>query len=204
LGDVREDGRLDEPAAARINAATERVLPGVGGIVNALSAELESPDAFTAEAADCLARLLLVRLGRAQADLARSLSPITPVMLQRVKDYVQASLSEQILVSQMAAVAGLSVNRFAQAFTDHIGQAPHQYVLAQRLNMAVSLLVRSRMSLAEVAATCGFASQQHLTTTMRSRLGITPAQYRAKTGRGSETPALFGSQTQGSPVSRAP
>jgi AraC family transcriptional regulator len=178
-GDAREDGRLDESAAAWINAATQRVLPGVGGIVDTLYRELESPGAFTAEAADCLARLLLVRLARMWAGHAKALSPITPLMLQRVNDYVQASLSNRISVRQMAAVAGLPANRFAQAFTDHTGQSPHQYVLTQRLNMAASLLARSRMSLAEVAVISGFCSQQHLTNTMRLRLGVTPGRYRS-------------------------
>jgi AraC family transcriptional regulator len=191
-GDLREEGRLDEAAASRINTALERVLPGLRGIADELTAELQHPDAFSAEAVDCLARLLLVRLASLQARLAQSHSPITPLMLERVKDFVQSSLSEKILVGQMASVAGMPASRFAHAFTKLTGQAPHQYVLTQRLDMAASLLARSRLSVADVAATCGFASQQHLTNRMRSRLGTTPAQYRAHADLGAERSTFQG------------
>lgn len=182
-GEGPAQGQLGEAAAARINAALVRVLPGVRGIADGLAAELRDPTPFSAEAADCLARLMLVQVARAQLQLREARSAISPVMLKRLQDYVQANLAKRILVGQMAAVVGMSVNRFAQAYTAQTGQSPHQFVLTQRLELAASLLARTRMPLAEVAVACGFASQQHLTNTMRTKTGTTPARYRSDAGR---------------------
>jgi AraC family transcriptional regulator len=176
-------GRLDEAAAACINAALVRVLPGIRDIADSLAAELSDPNPLSVEAVDCLARLMLVQVARAQLQLQKARSPITPVMLKLIQDFVQANLAEQILVGQMAAVVGMSVNRFAHAYTTQTGQSPHQFVLTQRLELAASLLARTRMPLAEIAVACGFASQQHLTNTMRAKTGTTPARYRSDASR---------------------
>lgn len=186
-GDARGEGRLDTSAAMGINRALERVLPGMRELTGHLAQELEHPDPFSTEAVDCLARLLLVRLASLGVRAGTPHNPISPLMLERVKDYIQANLSERILVGQLAAVANLPPSRFAVAFTRLTGQAPHQYVLSQRLGQAASLLLRSRQSLASIAATCGFASQQHLTNRMVARFGTTPAQYRASAGDVSAT-----------------
>jgi AraC family transcriptional regulator len=59
-----------------------------------------------------------------------------------------------------------------------VGLPPHRYVLMLRLQHAQELLLHSSASLADVAAACGFSSQQHLTHTMRQRLGTTPGRCR--------------------------
>lgn len=154
-------------------------LPGATALFDALAQELAGGDGFADEAADSLARLILVRLARQQqAETARR-QPLSPAQLQRLRDFVQAHLDRKLLVADLAAVVGLQGGRFAQAFVAQTGLSPHQFVLQQRLARAQALLLRSRMPLAEVAACCGFASQQHLNALMRSRLGTTPGQLRA-------------------------
>jgi len=154
-------------------------LPFVRRVADELAAELESDDVLAAEAVDCLARLLLMRLARRHLIERGSASPLSLRLLGRVQEFVEANLAERILVSDLAAVAGLSPGRFAHAYTELTGQAPHQFVLARRLARAVALVRGSRLGLAEIAAQCGFASQQHMTHTMRRKLGFTPGRYRA-------------------------
>jgi AraC family transcriptional regulator len=161
----------DEPV---FNAA----VPGVRDLADELVAELSRRDALAVEAADSLARLLLVRLARRQPRDAGASNPLTPQVLAKVRDYVEEHLSQRILVADLAAVAGLSPNGFAHAYSERTRQPPHQFVLGLRLERAASLLRQPCPGLAEVAAACGFASQQHLTHTMRRRLGTTPARYR--------------------------
>jgi len=154
-------------------------LSGGRALFDALADELARGDAFADEAADSLARLILVRLARQRSRARVSANPLTSMRLGRLAEYVQAHLDERILVADLAAVAGLPVNRFAAAFVAATGRSPHQHVLAQRLARAESLLRFGRDALAEVAAASGFASQQHMTQVMRSRLGQTPARLRS-------------------------
>ncbi len=154
------------------------MLPGVRAIADELAAELQRDDPLAAEAVDSLARLLLVRVMRH----GRASQPLTPRDLARVREFVLAHLCERILVADLAAVVGLSPQRYAQAHARLTGQSPHQFVLALRLAQATELLAHSALGLADIAAACGFASQQHLTHTMRRRLGSTPARWRRSQG----------------------
>lgn len=164
-------------------------LAGAGPLFDMLAEELAQPEAHRGEAVDSLARLILVRVMRARSRQMRLANPLTPALLQRVNDYVVAQLEHRLLVGDIAAVAGLPSNRFAQAFVEATGLPPHQFVLQLRLVRAQQLLRHSTHTLVEIAAACGFASQQHMTQAMRRRLGVTPARYRAGDG---STPAARG------------
>lgn len=153
-------------------------IPGIRALADELLTELEAGLPWSAEAADSLGRLLLIKVARHRARLQTTSNPLTPQLLKRLVDHVQAHLCERILVSDLAAVVGLLPNRFALAYTACTGQSPHQFVMAQRLQRAEALLQNGQVPLSEVAADCGFASQQHLTQVMRKRLGVTPARYR--------------------------
>jgi AraC family transcriptional regulator len=153
-------------------------LPGIRPLVDELVRELEGAPGWAAEAADSLGRLLLIKVARQQARRHEAANPLTPHRLARLQDHVRAHLAERLLVSDLAAVAGLSPHRLTQAIVAATGQSPHQFVLAQRLQQAQALLRQGGTALADVAAACGFASQQHLTLVMRQRLGTTPARYR--------------------------
>jgi AraC family transcriptional regulator len=155
-------------------------IAGMRHLADQLVDELCSPGALNAEAADSLARLLLVRLSRHQRQTARVSNPLTPRVLAHLRDYVAEHLGERILVTDLARQAGLSPSRFAHAFSEQVRQSPHQFVLAMRLERATELLRHSCLSPADVAHTCGFASQQHLTNAMGRALGITPGRYRAQ------------------------
>lgn len=147
-------------------------------LADQLAAELDSPAMLTTEAADSLARLLLIRLARQLRGSGMASNPLTPGVLSSLRDYVVAHLSERILVADLAREVGLSPNRFAQAFSAHTRQSPHQFVLALRLDAAERLLRTSTLSLVEIAQDCGFADQQHLSNAMRRHRCTTPSRYR--------------------------
>ena len=153
------------------------VLPGSGALIDRLALEMSQGDPFSIEAVDSLALLVLVQLGR------RRLSASGPRFMSarqmaRLGEYVDANLGERILVTDLALVAGLPAGQFARAFTRYTGRSAHQFVLSRRVERATAMLRRGQESLAEVAAACGFASQQHMTKVLKLRLGMTPAALR--------------------------
>ncbi len=181
-------------------------LSGAGPMIDMLAAELAEDQSFGAEAVDSLARLVLLRLARRQVQAAQRANPLTPLLQARLAEYIRERLDQRLLVADLAAVTGLPPNRFAQAFASATGRSPHQYVLQLRLDRAVHLLQRSADSLAQIAAACGFASQQHMTRVMRQRLGVTPARQRQCLRVAQATgvePALAGCAALGSPGGHA-
>ena len=152
-------------------------LPGTGGLITGLAAEVSGGSPFASEAVESLAVLLLVQLGRRRLE-AHGPQPISARHLAQLDAFIAANLAERILVADLARVAGLPPGQFAQAFTRFTGRSPHQYVLSRRVEEATAMLRHGRVSLAQVAAACGFASQQHMTQVLKARLGLTPAAVR--------------------------
>lgn len=72
----------------------------------------------------------------------------------------------------------MSPDHFAHCFKLTFGVPPHRYVQQQRIAAGQRLLRRTRMSIAQIAAAVGFASQSHFTQVFRDHAGTTPARWR--------------------------
>jgi len=169
---LRDDEALKFPSGALLNGA----LPSARTLIEMLAAELARGGAFAAEAVDSLARLIVVQLARRQ--IAAGGDMLAPAQRARIDEFIAAHLERRLLVGELAALVGLPVARFTLAFARSAGKPPHQYVLDRRVQRAGELLRGSSQPLADVAAACGFASQQHMTLLVRRRLGSTPAKLR--------------------------
>jgi len=113
---------------------------------------------------------------RPVATSPRTLLPMR--CMRRVDEYVQANLSARISLPALADVAQISVFYFSRLFKARAGMTPHQYVLNLRVARAKSLLDDPSQTMAEIAAQCGFAHQQHLADVFRRNTGVTPTAYR--------------------------
>ena len=120
---------------------------------------------------------------RRAADLQNSrLSPVrgglTVRQLRQVKDFIDAQISNEITISDLAAVAGLSQYHFIRAFKSTVGLPPYQYVLSERVRRAKGLLSKPDLSLGDVAIAVGFSDASQLNRVFRKFVGVTPTSYR--------------------------
>jgi AraC family transcriptional regulator len=133
--------------------------------------------------ADSLAHALAIRyllLGeRPQYQTADSaVSALPPYALKRVLERIEQSFQSEISLASLAKEAGYSRGHFLKMFRTSMGMTPHTYLLKRRTDHARSLLKRREISIIDVAASCGFSSQAHLTQVFRKRVGVTPGDYR--------------------------
>ena len=98
--------------------------------------------------------------------------------LTRVREYIAANLEGDLTIAQLAKVACLSRFHFARAFKTAVGQPPHQYVNAHRLERAKEMLMRGDQSLLDIAIALNFSSQANFTRAFRLGTGMTPGQFR--------------------------
>ena len=98
--------------------------------------------------------------------------------LRRLVDYIDAHLGDDLSLGAMAAQVGMNTFQLSRAFKDELGQPPHQYVLAQRVERAKELLSNTEMPIAEIALAVGFSSQSHLSSCFRRAVGVSPGAYR--------------------------
>jgi transcriptional regulator of acetoin/glycerol metabolism/AraC-like DNA-binding protein len=103
---------------------------------------------------------------------------LSPGALRRVREHVEAHLSESMDLAMLAAVAGLSIHHFARGFKQSAGVTPHHYLTRKRVERAQDMLAHTDLSLSEIAYAVGFSDQSHLARHFRQMLGITPGQFR--------------------------
>ena len=97
--------------------------------------------------------------------------------LERAKQHVYAHYRDPLSLSGVAAAVGVTPVYLTQLFKSSTGKPFHQYLLALRLNQALTELPAIR-SLTALALDLGFSSHSHFTTLFRSRYGLTPSRAR--------------------------
>jgi AraC family transcriptional regulator len=132
---------------------------------------------------ETLAQMIAVHLARAHSSHARPKpTPATDGLSQgrirRLLDYIEAHLGEDVSLQSMAAAVELSPLYLSRAFRATVGESPHQYVIARRVERAKRLLRDTEASIAEIAFASGFSSQSHMSTWFRRLVGVSPAAYR--------------------------
>ena len=125
-----------------------------------------------AVAAQLLRTQLLARHER------RGAGGLDSLTLRRVFDYVEAHLAEQIRLSDLAALAGMSTFQLARRFKDATGFPPYQHVTRRRIERAKQLLCAPDSSVLDVAIACGFASPSHFARAFHFVTGVTPRSFR--------------------------
>jgi AraC family transcriptional regulator len=124
---------------------------------------------------------LLRRYARIRFRDTGSMDSLTFQQTRLVRSYVQEHLHENISLQDLAGVLALSRFHFSRRFRNATGTTPHKFVLERRVEHAQELLRKTRATLSDVAGSCGFSDQSHMTRVFRQRLRITPAQYRRET-----------------------
>jgi AraC family transcriptional regulator len=98
--------------------------------------------------------------------------------LKQSIDYIQAHLTEDISLDDIAAQVGMSRYYFCQLFKRSTGMSPYQYVIKCRIDRAKELLLfRQDCSIADVAFQVGFASQSQFTKHFKKWVGTTPKKF---------------------------
>jgi AraC-like DNA-binding protein len=120
----------------------------------------------------------LARLIARWADLDAPPESIETGTVARVRNYLDAHLSDDVGLAELAKVAGLSRSHFIRAFRRETGLTPHAYLLDRRFRAARRLLEHGEPP-GEVAAACGFFDQSHLNRVFKARMGVTPGAFRA-------------------------
>jgi AraC-like DNA-binding protein len=97
--------------------------------------------------------------------------------VRRARDYLHDSRLRPVSLIELAAAAGLSRFHLLRVFRSEVGLTPHVYLNHLRVLEAKRLLATGR-PISEVALTCGFVDQSHLTRRFKQILGFTPGQYK--------------------------
>ena len=109
---------------------------------------------------------------------------LAPARANRVCEYINSHLQENIALEVLAGIAQLSVHHFARAFRQTLGMPPHNYIVQRRVEHAQQLLRNTDLPVSEIAIVAGFTDQSHLARHFRTITGVSPSltRHRFRTG----------------------
>ena len=117
-----------------------------------------------------------------QAEFVRPVSLDERGRLSRLLDFVRAHLAEAH-AALACGTGAMSVRTLQREFARTTGQAPHEWLVGERIERAKELLETSRLSAPAIAARVGLGSAESLRHHFRRRVGTTPARYRRRFSR---------------------
>jgi AraC family transcriptional regulator len=94
--------------------------------------------------------------------------------LKQTLAYIEDHLSEDLSLTRIASISGISASHFKTLFRESAGVPVHQYVVQRRIERAKDMLMQDKLSIAEIALATGFSHQSHLARHMRRSVGLSP------------------------------
>ncbi|MBA3712391.1 MAG: AraC family transcriptional regulator [Pyrinomonadaceae bacterium] len=110
------------------------------------------------------------------ADASRFKPELTPRLVARIKDFLHANYLDSFTLDALTELTQVSRVHISRTFKQHIGLAPHEYLVQLRVACAKAKLAEG-MPIAEAAAFSGFADQSHLTRHFKRITHLTPGAY---------------------------
>jgi AraC family transcriptional regulator len=112
---------------------------------------------------------------------------------RKVRDYVDSHITGPVLVADLCALVQRSEAHFSRCFRGTFGYSPHAFVIRRRVELAAKYMLKTDMSLSDIALGCGFVDQAHLCKHFRVVTGETPAAWRrAKRAQGADIERVGG------------
>ncbi len=155
-------------------------------IAESLVAELENEQRCSGAYVEALASQLSVHLLRRHARAASgdarlraaAAGALSPSQLRRAEQFMNAHLGKDLSLAQIAECVGMSPCHFAHLFKRASGIAPHQYLMARRVELAKVLLCETDLPIAEVAHRVGCTNQSHFSTLFHHAEAMSPRAFR--------------------------
>ncbi len=152
-------------------------------LANRLYAEFSRQDTASAMAIEGLVLEILAELARAEADDA---SMHAPHWLKHATEIVESRFLERLTLKEIASEVGVHYVHLSRQFHKYNRCTIGEMIRRRRVQYASHLLAHSRTPLAEIALTCGFSDQSHLSFLFKRYMGVSPSKFRRLAGLDAE------------------
>lgn len=100
--------------------------------------------------------------------------------ITRLKEWIRTNLYQSPTVQEMADVLQLNPQYLSRLFKKVVGIPPKQYVLQLKLHTAQALLIKTNLSIKEIAGNAYFESEKLFMRQFKQFTGMTPSEYRSQ------------------------
>lgn len=103
--------------------------------------------------------------------------------IQRAQQMLREEITSHLSPAEIASRLGMSYSLLREQFKATTGMSMAEYVLAQRMNHARTLLLSSDKSIKEIAFEAGYESTARFCCAFKQACGLTASEFRKRTGR---------------------
>lgn len=128
--------------------------------------------------------ILLELLARLHHNYSKSSNVPEPFTL--VLEYITGNLENDIELSHLAKIAGMSPYHFSRQFKEKYGYPPLRFVQKLRMEKAKNLISRmpGKLKIYEIAEMCGFKDPLYFSRTFKKWTDMSPEEFRIRTKQG--------------------
>ncbi len=149
-------------------------------LLSALCREAEQNRTYRRELTDLLLRELIFRIGRLLPEPPLPQGTGNSAVVLRIRQELEERYTERISVEKLAREHHLSASYLSHLFRSITGYSVTEYLTACRLTEARRLLAGSECPIGEITSACGFSDGSNFGRLFRSRMGISPQEYRRR------------------------
>jgi transcriptional regulator GlxA family with amidase domain len=165
-----------------INAPNEDIPAAIPSLIDAAVAAFDA-DRNTSRRYLLRASALLrakrgARMGAESARRSESRGGLAGWQLNRVVDYIETHLSDEITVKALADLINVSMGQLSRAFKISVGVPPFHYIARRRVELACTMMRTTREPLSQITLACGLCDQSHLCKVFRRVTGMSPSAWR--------------------------
>ena len=111
----------------------------------------------------------------------RMMSENEGMRMQAVMNFTLESLSKQIKLEEVAALANMSTNAFCRYFKQRTNKSYFQFLIEIRIEHASNLLIKAvDIPIAEVAELSGFLNLSNFNRRFKKEKGMSPSEFRKR------------------------
>ena len=142
-----------------------------------LSSDLQN--IYDRKIANCLATMILMEISKS---IFNRLTDKTNNVerIDRLKEWIRVNLYKSPTVMDMAEEVQLNPQYLSKLFKKVTGIPPKQYLLQLKIQTAQSLLIRTNLSIKEIASNAYFENEKLFMRQFKKICGVTPSNYRAQ------------------------
>lgn len=96
----------------------------------------------------------------------------------KVQDYIKKHYREEIRLSDLAELVGMTPTAFSRFFKLRTGRLVSDYIIDVRLGFATRILVDSTNSVSEICYDCGFNNVSYFNRIFKKKKGCSPTEFR--------------------------
>lgn len=97
--------------------------------------------------------------------------------VQQARNYIHDNLGETLGIEELAKIANMSPFHFMRSFKRIYKMPAYQYIIEQRLQWALQLLLQRKLTMTEIARSTGFEDIFTFSKAFKKRFGVAPSFF---------------------------